>query len=776
MKEILDILSGFKARGIVISLDGTGRNVKARGNVKDLSASDKELLKERKEDIVLLLKQANKAAVTIEPLSGKKHYVLSSSQRRLWLLSQFEEAAAVYNIPLSFVLEGEVNEQLFHKTFHSLITCHESLRTIFTEDSDGEPFQVILEPEYSGFNLSCMDLRRSSDAQQGVKELMTRYNTQVFNPGTGPLMRAALVRVEEKKWVLHCVLHHIISDGWSMHILVQELLGFYDAYSRGIENPLSPLRIQYKDYAAWQQEQLSSEQFNEDKTYWLRQFAGELPVLELPGDRARPKVKTYNGALVERLLPLELGDALTALSQQQGCTLFMGLLAAVKALFYHYSGQSDIVVGTPIAGREHAELEGQIGLFLNTLALRTRFNPEASFRQLLEQVKEVALGAFAHQNYPFEELVESLHLQRDRSRNPLFDVLVVLQNTGLHTADRQQEAGGLKVSVHKGADVQVSKFDLTIAFVEAVEGLQISIEYNTDIYNKATIERMAAHLERLMSAAVACSEISIGQLDYLSEEEKHQLLVQFNDTTADYPRDKTLVHLLEEQALGTPGATAVLFDDKELSYKELNGQANQLAHYLRASYELQSEDIIGVKLERSEKLIVALLAVLKSGAAYVPIDPEYPQERIDYMISDSGCKLVIDEALLNGFMDSADEYSKDNPSSNLLPSHLAYTIYTSGSTGQPKGVMIGHRNVAAFLSWCREEFRNSDFDTVFATTSVCFDLSIFEIFYTLTAGKKLRVLPNGLAIPQYLHTSNKILVNTVPSVIGTLLSEGVDFS
>jgi amino acid adenylation domain-containing protein len=777
MKETLDILSGFKNRGIVLSLDDSGRNVKARGNVKNLSTEDKVLLKERKDDIVLLLKQTRHAAVSIEPLSKRASYALSSSQRRLWLLSQFEEAAAVYNIPLSFMLEGEVNEELFSHAFYRLISRHESLRTIFTEDNDGEPYQVILEPEHSGFALSRVDLRNSSNAESELKELIARQNAQPFDLRTGPLMRAVLVRMENKKWVLHCVLHHIISDGWSMRILVQELFRHYDARSRGEENPLPPLRVQYKDYAAWQQEQLSSERFNEDRTYWLQQFEGGLPVLELPADRTRPRIKTYNGALVERQLDADLSGSLAALTQQQGGTLFMGLLAAVKALFYHYSGQTDIITGTPIAGRENAGLEGQIGCFLNTLALRTRFNPEASFLQLLEQVKEITLGAFAHQSYPFEELVEHLDIHRDRSRNPLFDILVVLQNTGLHTAGQRQEAGGLKVSVHKGADVRVSKFDLTIAFVEALEGLQISIEYNTDIYNKATIERMAAHLECLMSAAVAKPETAVGQLDYLSEEEKHQLLVNFNDTTAGYPKDKTLVQLLEEQAARTPEATAVLFEDKELSYKELNVQANQLAHYLTGNYGCQPEDIIAVKLERSEKLVVALVAVLKSGAAYVPIDPAYPQERIGYMISDSGCKLVIDEELMNGFLQKADEYGSENlTSSRVTPNHLAYTIYTSGSTGQPKGVMIEHSNVVAFLSWCSEEFRHSDFDTVFATTSVCFDLSIFEIFYTLTAGKKLRVLPNGLAIPQYLHTSDKILANTVPGVVGTLLGEGTDFS
>jgi amino acid adenylation domain-containing protein len=777
MKEILDILSGFRTRGVELSLDNSGRSLKARGNVKSLSDPDRQVLAERKGEIILLLKQSRQAAIHIEPLPHSEHYTLSSSQRRLWMLSQFEEAAAAYNIPLSFLLQGEVNEQIFARAFHSLIARHESLRTIFPEDSKGEPGQVILEPERSGFHLSLFDLRESSDADGEVRKLIAQQDAQAFNLRTGPLMRAALVRMEEKKWVLHCVLHHIISDGWSMHILVQELMRLYDAYSRGAESPLPSLRIQYKDYAAWQQEQLNSEQFCEDKAYWLRQFEGGLPVLELPTDHARPAVKTYNGAVVERHLPFEVGNALASLSQQQGGTLFIGLLAAVKALLYRYSGQTDIITGTPIAGREHAELEEQIGFFLNTLALRTRFSPEASFLELLEQVKEVTLGAFAHQRYPLDELVESLELRRDSSRNPLFDVMVVLQNTGLHTAEQQQEAGGLKVSVFKEADAQVSKFDLSFVFVEAKKGLQLSIEYNTDIYNKSTIERMAAHLENLLQAIIRAPAAPLHELDLLAAEEKQLLLSAFNNNSADYPRHKTIVTLFEEQVQKTPDATALVFEKGSLTYRQLNEQANQLAHYLKNMYSIQPGELVAICLQRSFELVTSILAIIKAGGAYVPVDPLYPQERIDYMLEDSRSKLLINEAEMDIFRQQQEQYSTENLTPySLTPSALAYVIYTSGSTGKPKGVMVQHRALVNLCFWHNSscDVQAEDRATLYA--GVAFDAAVLELFPYLIRGASLYIVPEDIRLDidrlaEY-YEANHITIAFLPTLLGEQFAAG----
>ncbi|HEY0067886.1 MAG TPA: condensation domain-containing protein, partial [Flavisolibacter sp.] len=483
MKEILDILSGFKDRGIVLFLDDSGRNVKARGNVNNLSTSDKVLLKERKEDIVLLLKQARQSAVSIEPLSDSADYALSSSQRRLWLLSQFEEANVAYNMPGVYVFEGNVDHKALDASFASLIERHESLRTVFRENAGGEARQVIQSPGTSGFVLNFFDFRSDEGREQAVKELVHKDAVRPFDLSAGPLLRASLYQVEDSKWVFSYVMHHIVSDGWSMNILIHELLQFYSAHTNGAANPFTPLRIQYKDYAAWQQQQLGSEDLQAQKNYWLKQLEGELPVLELSGDRPRPALKTYNGRNIHICLDAELSQGLKTLSQQQGSTLFMTLLAAVKALLYRYTGQEDIIIGSPVAGREHVGLEGQIGFYLNTLALRSRFSGQQDFCQLLHHVKQVALDSYQHQAYPFDELVDNLDLRRDMSRSALFDVMVVLQNHERDGGEALQNLDGLRVSNYSGGgETLTSKFDLEFDFTEVGNELHLDLGYNSDIY------------------------------------------------------------------------------------------------------------------------------------------------------------------------------------------------------------------------------------------------------------------------------------------------------
>jgi amino acid adenylation domain-containing protein len=427
------------------------------------------------------------------------------------------------------------------------------------------------------------------------------------------------------------------------------------------------------------------------KQYWLKQFEGTLPVLELPG-RSRPAVQTHNGASVNAHLGSEATQVLKELCRQHGATLFMGLLATVKALFYHYSGQQDIIIGTPIARPEHAHPD-----HINILALRTRFNPQASFRNLLEQVKEVTLGAFAHQDFPFDELVEALQVKRDRSRNPLFDVVVMLRNTQPGSAPAQGPAGP-EIKAYEGESQQSSKSDLLFAFTEGEGQIRLDIEYNTDIYDAEMIERMAHHLEQLLLHLPLHGEQSLQTLDYLREEEKQQLLSGFNNTATDYPQDTTIAQLFEEQAARTPDATALIFEGKIFTYKELNEQSNRLAHCLRSNHTLRPDDLVAVKFERSEKLVITFLAVLKSGAACVSLDAKLPQERTGYILEDSGCRLVMDEERFAGYMQQASEYSTENLSpSGILPSHLAFVIYTSGSTGRPKGCMLEHRGIINHL-------------------------------------------------------------------------------
>ncbi len=708
-------------------------------------------------------------------ISEAKDYLLSAGQKRLWILSQFEETNTAYNMPGVYVFTGDLNIEALGNAFLKLIDRHEILRTVFKQNDQEEVRQFILSSEDIGFHLEYKDIRKESKPREVLEKEVQSIFGLPFNLEKGPLLRAAVYQTEANQFVFAYAMHHIISDGWSMGILIKELLHLYNnGDSKSAVLPVLP--IQYKDYSAWQNQQLSAEDLKGHKGYWLNQFEGTLPVLELGQGNVRPAVQTFNGGTVSKNITPQTTAGIKKISQEEGGTLFMGVLAVVNTLLYRYSNQQDIIIGSPIAGREHADLENQIGFYVNTLALRTRFKTEDNFINLLKEVKEVTLGAYEHQVYPFDELVDALNLHRDMSRNPLFDVMVMLQNNESNQ-ESNPSLGDLQVSSYEGSTAVVSKFDFTFNFEDLGDTLSVSLEYNSDIYTQKIADQLLAHLVNLMDAIVATPTLEIRQLNYLNDVEKDQLLVAFNNTTAVYPEDKTIIDLFEEQVAKTPDAIALVYGNKEFTYNELNAKANEFGHYLREKHLIKAEDLIGIKLERNDSMLMVLLGILKSGGAYLPIDMDYPSERIAYMLADSKCKLLIDEEILKEFnaLESGD-LSQENLSTINTANNLAYVIYTSGSTGNPKGVMIEHSNAVAFISWCKEEFSNSRFDTVFAVTSICFDLSIFELLYTLCIGKKIRLLSNALAVPQYLDTKEDILLNMVPSAVGALLNEQVDFS
>jgi amino acid adenylation domain-containing protein len=732
------------------------------------------------EDQSRLIEQSARISFAlIKPVEPQEDYVLSSSQRRLWILSQFEESNIAYNIPGVHVFEGTLDTYAFASAFAALIERHEILRTVFREDAQGDVRQFILSPAETGFSITWHDLRSDSSREERIRQMVHGEIMYPFNLAAGPLVKASVYRVKEEQWVFTYVMHHIISDGWSMDILIRELLALYNAFAEGKTASLSPLRIQYKDYATWQQQQLQGKAFEAHRHYWLKQFEGDLPVLQMPSDHRRPAIKTYNGGSVNSNIGASLGNRIKALCSGEGGTLFMGLLAAVNTLLYRYSHQEDIIIGSPIAGREHADLEDQIGFYVNTLALRTRFSGSGSFRELLQNVKQLTLDAYSHQSYPFEELVEGLQLQRDMSRSALFDVMVVLQNTGSGEAGAES-LGNIEVKEYSGSRHLTSKFDLLFTFAERGEEIGVALEYNSDIYSKGMAERLTRHLVQLLEAIVEQPSVPISAIEYLADIEREQLLVQFNDTAVDYPRDKTITCLFEEQVERTPGAIALVFGDKELTYKELNETANQLAHYLRNSYELQPDDLVGVLLERSEWMIITLLGVLKSGAAYVPIDPGYPQERIGYMTADSGCKLVVDEEELEKFRSAESLYGSSNPVSVSRPSDLAYVIYTSGTTGKPKGSLIEHRNVVRLFKTDKPlfDFDEKDVWTVFH--SFCFDFSVWEMYGALLFGGKAVVVSKAVAqdtaaYRQFLLQHKVTVLNQTPSAFYNLMREELEY-
>lgn len=766
----MHLLQKLKEKQIDVVLNGDNLDIHYDGKLDESILE--EILNNKPQIVSFLSKIARDAngfnEIPVAPLQPV--YPLSSSQKRIWVLSQFDDANSAYNDPAFFGFEGDLNVEALEMSFKALIQRHEILRTVFKQDDSAAVCQVICPADSVNFRMAYDDLRDQSDPEKEAKELIEKEIFIPFDLLNDSMIRARLLRLTENKFVLIYVLHHIVSDGWSMKVLINELLSLYISYTQQKPSTLPPLRIQYKDYAMWQQEQISNQTFDDHKAYWLNQFSGVLPVLEVPGNKLRPSVKTYNGANRIKTISRHLNDALKQLCRSCDGTLFMGLLGLVNALLYRYTTQSDNIIGTAIAGRENPELQDQIGYYINMLPLRVRFNGSDSFSDLFQKVKIVTLDAYEHQAYPFDVLVDDLALQYDRSRNALLDVSVVLQNTNvLDPAPELQNMVGIKVGVYEEITSVASKNDLAFTFEEINGALHVSLVYNTDIYNAAFAERLLEHLKNLLEDVIIKPDIPLDELNYLSNEEKNLLLNKFNDTAYDYPRDKTIIDLFEEQVRLTPENAAIIYDEKKLTYKELNERSNQLAAWLRKNYTVQPDDLIGIKLEKREQIVITILGVLKSGAAYFPIDAEFPESRIAYMVEDSRCKVVIDEEELERFQTVRSMYSKDNLPSIVQPWHLAYVIYTSGSTGKPKGVMIEHGSLVNLCVWQKQELNITTTDRASLYVRVAFDASVMELFPYLIAGASLYVIPKNIHLDFYLLsefcTKNHLTICAFPPPI-----------
>ncbi|MES2732835.1 MAG: amino acid adenylation domain-containing protein [Bacteroidota bacterium] len=723
----------------------------------------------------LISQSAQGSYESIPTVEEQAYYELSHAQRRLWILNQFEESKSAYNIPGAYHFEGEVNLSALEAAFQTLIERHESLRTTFVM-VEGEPKQKIHSATSYGFKLDYLDLQRQPDRDWQAQQLAKQEARRTFDLENGPMLRTQIIQLEPQSYVFLFMMHHIVSDGWSMEVLIREVSQLYMAYMQGEPNPLPPLRIQYKDYAAWQHQQLSGEKLARHQAYWWGQFKALASPLELPTDYPRPFIKTYNGNIYNDVIETSLLNGLQKIAQQNGATLFMVLESLVKVLLYRYTGQSDITVGTPIAGRDHADLENQIGFYINTLALRSQFSGQDSFTALLQAVKANTLEAYQYQAYPFDRLVNELELPRDLSRSPLFDVVLVLQNI---EEEHQQEVD--KISEVSVGTLQlqslISQVDLRMGFKEMPSGLLVGVEYNTDMFKQEWAIRFWQHFKALVASVVADPASSLDQLAYISEAEQ-QTLLRFNATQREFP-SATMQELFEAQVARTPDQVAVIYQGTKLTYAQLNAEANRLAHYLREQYHVQPDTLVGLMVHRSERMIIALLGILKAGSAYLPIDPSYPADRKAFMLSDAGIQLLLTDSELlfevgeyAGELLALDVQLADltTPATNPVVvnqvSDLAYVIYTSGSTGQPKGVMMEHRGNVNMATDQIRRFGITSQDKVLQFASLSFDASVSEACMALYAGAGLVLVDKATIQNQALMLdflrANQVTVATFP--------------
>ncbi|MEW9702942.1 amino acid adenylation domain-containing protein, partial [Paenibacillus sp. SI8] len=703
------------------------------------------------------------------PLAEERDsYPVSYAQKRIYLLSQLDGGELSYNMPGVLEIHGPLDRTRAYEAFRTLIGRHESLRTRF-EMKDGEIVQRIHEEVPFELETIQRDGREVTESLRGF--------IRTFDLDQAPLLRAGLIELGTEHHLLLFDMHHIISDGVSMNHLTLEFARLYEGET------LAPLPLQYKDYAVWQQEKTDSGRLREhQQAYWLDVFSGELPVLELPTDYSRPLVRSYQGDSLSFTLGKERSEALAQLARQTGTTLHMVLLAAYTAWLGKYSGSADVIVGTPVAGRLQAELEPLIGMFVGTLALRQYPAGDKTFESYLQEVKEGLLAAYEHQEYPFEELVEKLDLQRDLSRNPLFDTMFVLHNTG----PSPMTIDGLKISPYS-QDFTAAKFDLTMNAEETEGGLRFWIEYASALFKRETVERMAGHWIRLIDMLLEGPSRPLSLLELTTSEERRQILEAFNDTEADYPKEKTVHGLFEDQAARTPDRVAVVFEGQALTYAQLNARANQVAHTLRA-YGVGPDTVVGIRTDRSLEMIIGIYGILKSGGAYLPIDPAYPAERVRYMLEDSRARVLLtqgeDEVTTPRFsgivLDLRDEEIGNRPADNPVPvsgpADLAYVIYTSGSTGRPKGVMIEHHSVINRIHWMQKRYKLGEEDVILQKTPFSFDVSVWELFWWSWYGAGVCLLtPGGEKDPSLIREAvSKYGVTTmhfVPSMLGAFLED-----
>ncbi|QMS88309.1 amino acid adenylation domain-containing protein [Nostoc edaphicum CCNP1411] len=788
-QQVVSLMLRLQNMGCKIWADDDKLRIRTSKNA--LTSELKQEIQANKADILVFLNSVKTTTIMTEEiptLPDDAPKPLSFAQQRLWLLAQLQGPSASYNMPIALQLNGNLNIDALRSSLAYLLNRHDSLRMYFPT--------VAGHPQVAIANLDDIEVLREwglgigdwervlpigiSDSPN-IQRLIDAHAQEPFDLNTGPLFKANLLQLKEQKYVLLINMHHIISDGWSMGVFVRELRQVYTAFAQGQTPNLAPLPIQYSDYANWQRNWLQGEVLETQINYWKNQLKDAPPLLELPTDYPRPALQSYRGDRDRYSLSPNLTLAIKTFSQQQGASLFMTLLAAFSILLSRYSRQEDLCIGSPIANRTHSQTEGLIGFFVNTLILRNQIKPEQSFIEFLQQTRQTCLDAYSHQDIPFEYLVEQLQPERSMSHNPLFQVMLALENN---------ESPDLSLP---GIEIEwlpltypFAKFDLVLLVIESDDQLNLIWEYATDLFDKSTIQRMAEQFEVLLQGIIDNSQQPINTLPLMTAPEILKLQC-WNQTKTDYPHDKTIVDLFEQQVEKHPHNIALVFESQQLTYQQLNQKANQLAHYLIENHQIHPDTLIAICVERSFEMIIGLLGILKAGAAYLPIDPNYPKERIEFVLEDSGTSVLLTQSYLLDQLPLAKlKYQLicldrvtfsfaliDNPNPQSTPDNLAYVIYTSGSTGQPKGVMIEHGGLVNLTLAIDKVLQIKPQSQLLQFASFSFDASIWEIATAIAAGACLYLAKKETLLPSqdlmnFLEEHKISHITLPPSVLSLL--------
>ncbi len=770
IKEINNIFKMLRENQVELSLNGN--NLEIVSFQEKIPAELIDVIKQNKELLIEFLK-SEESQKEIGSVTSDNGYVLSPGQLRLWSISQSQEASVAYNMPATIHLELEGEVERFKDAISGVINRHEILRTVFRENETGEVMQWVLPIEDFELPFSYVDVTEADDKQGFITELLEKDASTAFDLAKGPLLRFSLFKVSNNEFLLYYNMHHIISDGWSMDLIQKEVLEIYTAEKLGKEPQLPELKIQYKDFAQWQCNEIELGNYGEHKEFWTTRLSGDLPVVDLPTSLKRPKVMSFAGKNLKTYLSPETTAALKDFCQKEKGSLFMGILALWNVLLYKYSGQKQIILGSPVSGREHTDLKDQLGFYVNTLPILNEIDGGQTFLEFFRSVKDSTLSAYKYQEYPFDKLVSDLDISKDTSRNPLFDIFLVLQNIGENGASSNRNDIDY-TSIQDLGDC-ISKFDLLLNVEEDNGGLSVDVKFNTSVYETEMIEGLITHFKQLTSALLLESDRPIGAVDFLTENEKQELIVGFNDTKTSHTTDQTMIDVFMSQVKLVPNNEAIVFGNTSLTYSELDVLSNRLANYLREEYQVGANKLVGVNFPNCEWTMVAMLAVLKTGGAFIPIDIDNPKDRIAYIKEDSQCNVNIDSAELEKIKSCVLNYSPASLQTKTISSDLAYVIYTSGSTGKPKGVQINHVSFVNYNNWLKEANQITAKDSSVLNSSISFDGTLTCLFGPILNGGTLHVLSNDLIkIPSevvtYITENNITFFKGTPAYLNLLFN------